>query len=461
MKRAQSVEVLSFQTEKSPVLPSTFFSVDVVVSPPPSESPPPLPPRERDSPSVHGVLNTAPALVNDTIIIAEKQPPPIPSSHPKPATHLTKNAAAPQLSSGASKTRMRTNSNSSNSKTSTQKQRSSTGVLFGVKDKELPAQDIVKETRKLFESNSTGGRRAGAKAGSKVGGMTKAKSTSSLYSKSPSRSSSLEKAGRPVTTSQSSKSGYSSSNPQRRPSTSPARPKLPSKTSSATPRPALPAKPSHLSPMVNGKPASSLRSTIVDRHVQKVTPTKVVKSNYDKKSTGAFRPAGAGAGAPSQTASSGLVKASLANVIPSDTPSSEQDAKTRDLENKSIQLNLRPINSESDTEKGANDKGTKRITSASIQNIRNSGNVVNFVFDDKSGGGKTHLPGTSESAKSSPPKQVRQLGHLQQVSPCLPVSLLAISPRLSNTHCSLVSNCIQFPHSNLKMQEFVKGFLLL
>ena len=138
-----------------------------------------------------------------------------------------------------------------------------------------------------------------------------------------------------------------------------------------------------------------------------------------------------------------------------------QDAKTRDLENKSIQLNLRPIKSENDTEKGANDVGTKRITSTSIQNIRNSGNVVNFVFDDKSGGGKTHLPGTSESAKSSPPKQVRQLGHLQQVSPCLPVSLLAISPRLSSTHCSLVSNCIQFPHSNLKMQEFVKGFLLL
>merc|ERR1719361_1272726 len=161
--------------------------------------------------------------------------------------------------------------------------------------------------------------------------------------------------------------------------------------------------------MVNGKPASSLRSTIVDRHVQKVTPTKVVKSTYDKKSTGAFRPAGAGAGsgAPSQTASSGLVKASLANVIPSDTPSSEQDAKTRDLENKSIQLNLRPINSESDTKKGTDDKGTKRITSASIENIRNSGNVVNFVFNDKSSGVKTHLPaGAPDQAKGSPPKQV-------------------------------------------------------
>merc|ERR1719410_2225292 len=98
MKRAQSVEVLSFQTEKSPVLPSTFFSVDVV-SPPPSESPPPLPPRERDSPSVHGVLNTAPALVNDTVIIADKQPPPIPSSHPKPANQLlAKNAS--QLPAG-------------------------------------------------------------------------------------------------------------------------------------------------------------------------------------------------------------------------------------------------------------------------------------------------------------------------------------------------------------------------
>ena len=392
MKRAQSVEVLSFQAEKPPVLPSTFFSVDVV-SPPPSESPPPLPPRERDSPSVHGVLNTAPALVNDTVIIADKQPPPIPSSHPKPANQLlAKNAS--QLPAGPAKTKIRAN-NSSNAKPSTQKQRSSNGVLFGVKDKELPAQDIVKETRKLFESNnSTGGRRAVTKVTSKAGGLTKSKSTSNLYSKSPSRSSSLEKPKR-AGTGQSPRTGYSSS-PQRRPSSSPARPKLPSKATSSTPRPALPAKPSHLSPMVNGKTASSVRSAVADRqNVQKVTPSKVVKS----KSPGSLL--------SSQTGSSGLVKASLANVIPSDTPSREQDAKTRDLENKSIQLNLRPIKSENDTEKGANDVGTKRITSTSIQNIRNSGNVVNFVFDDKSGGGKSHLPGSSESAKSPPPKQVR------------------------------------------------------
>ena len=409
MKRAQSVEVLSFLAEKTPVLPSTFFSVDSGVSPPPSESPPPLPPRERDSPSVHGVLSSAPALVNDQIIIADKQPPPIPSSHPKPAPATSKTSAAP-LSSGASKPKMRS-TGSNHSKTGNQKQRSSTGVLFGVKDKELPAPDIVKETRKLFESNSSAGRRAGTR----TGGLTKAKSTSSLYSKSPSRSNSVEKAvARPATKpSGSGRSGYSSS-PQRRPSTSPARPKLPSKTSSssAVARPALPAKPSHLSPMVNGKP-SSVRSSIVERHLQKVTPTtsaatKAVKSNYDKKSTGALR----AVAAPVQTGSSngGLVKASLANVIPSDSPGLEQDAKTRDLEHKSIQLNLRPINSEKETKKGTDDKGTKRITSASIENIRNSGNVVNFVFNDKSSGVKTHLPaGASDSAKTSPPKQVREI----------------------------------------------------
>ena len=164
--------------------------------------------------------------------------------------------------------------------------------------------------------------------------------------------------------------------------------------------------------MVNGKP-SSVRSSIVDRHLQKVTPTttsatKAVKSNYDKKSTGALR----AVAAPVQTGSSngGLVKASLANVIPSDSPGLEQDAKTRDLEHKSIQLNLRPINSEKETKKGTDDKGTKRITSASIENIRNSGNVVNFVFNDKSSGVKTHLPaGASDSAKTSPPKQVREI----------------------------------------------------
>ena len=143
----------------------------------------------------------------------------------------------------------------------------------------------------------------------------------------------------------------------------------------------------------------------MDRHLQKMTPTttKAVKSNYDKKSPGAFR----AAASPAQTGSNGgLVKASLANVIPSDSPGLEQDAKTRDLEHKSIQLNLRPINSEKETQKGTDDKGTKRITSASIENIRNSGNVVNFVFNDKSSGGKTHLP--SDQAKSSPPKQVRE-----------------------------------------------------
>ena len=164
--------------------------------------------------------------------------------------------------------------------------------------------------------------------------------------------------------------------------------------------------------MVNGKP-SSVRSAIVDRHQQKVPPTttKPVKSNYDKKSTGALRAATAPAAQTgSHNSNGGLVKASLANVIPSDSPGLEQDAKTRDLEQKSIQLNLRPINSEKETKKGTDDKGTKRITSASIENIRNSGNVVNFVFNDKSSGGKSHLPGgASDSAKGCPPKQVREI----------------------------------------------------
>ena len=384
MKRAQSVEVLSLQSEKSSVvLPYTYFDGDHDRPPPPCESPPPLPPRDRDSPSVLAVLNN-PALVNEVIIVPDKTPP-------KPTT---KTSAKPLHQTGliSSNTRPKQQQHTTNAKTLPSK-RASTGVLFGVKDKELPAPDIVKQTRKLFETNtgSGAGRRfSGAKNGS--GNLTKAKSTSSLYTKPPSRSNSFDmplsrtarkKSEEDLSQRPQVKSGTSPSRKYSRTNSSPARtPKLPSKPTptKTTPRPALPAKPSHL--VGNVKPANS---AIVDRHVQKVTPTKIVNSKNFSKS------------------SPGLVKASVATVIPS-------DVTNRDLESKSIQLNLHPINSDNNTtENGSDTVGVKRVSTASIQNIRKSGSHVNIKFDDSSSSSakiKTHLPG-GDVKKTLPPKQVK------------------------------------------------------
>ena len=161
------------------------------------------------------------------------------------------------------------------------------------------------------------------------------------------------------------------------------------------PRPALPAKPSHL----GGKPVSS---AIVDRHVQKVTPTKnlarpgamrdsVRASPARSQEPGALRDSVRA----SPGRSGGLVKASVATVIPSD---SKELSRSKELGSASIQLNLHPIKAESDGE------GVKRVSSSSIQNIRNSGNHVNFKFDDKKGP-RNHLPGL-ENKKTLPPKQV-------------------------------------------------------
>ena len=94
-----------------------------------------------------------------------------------------------------------------------------------------------------------------------------------------------------------------------------------------------------------------------------------------------------------------MVKASVATVIPSDSRNASQD-----LGSKSIQLNLHPINiGQSHSENDA-DMGVKRVSASSIQNIRNSGNHVNFKFDDKKVA-KNHLPGI-ENKKVLPPKQV-------------------------------------------------------
>merc|ERR1719483_1430778 len=147
MKRAQSVEVLTVQSDNShrqiaaPPLPDTFFQTGV--SPPPLESPPPLPPREKGldtPPTIHSVLQST-TLASDNIVIAESKAPPLRATQPKPR------AIEPV------KPKQPINTKKSSAKKPT------TGVTIGVKDRELPKADTVKETRKLFEANdpSSGG----------------------------------------------------------------------------------------------------------------------------------------------------------------------------------------------------------------------------------------------------------------------------------------------------------------
>lgn len=110
----------------------------------------------------------------------------------------------------------------------------------------------------------------------------------------------------------------------------------------------------------------------------------------------------------------GLVKASLANVVPSDKISAKGAKVTNnvnaDSDARPIHLKLHPLVQQADQTQNdslEDEEGIKRISQASIQNIRNDGNVVNFIFDDKSPGVKSYLPGSSPpDSKNSPPKQV-------------------------------------------------------
>lgn len=95
--------------------------------------------------------------------------------------------------------------------------------------------------------------------------------------------------------------------------------------------------------------------------------------------------------------SNGLVKASLATVIPS------EDLDQRSVHLSSINSGARAneITANKDATEDASDEGTKRVSQASIENIRNNGNHVKINFDDKKN--NSHLP----ASKALPPKQVK------------------------------------------------------
>ena len=398
MKRAQSVEVLSILAEASPrphraqastgdeeeeeAEEETFYQAS---GPPPQESPPPLPPRERDStPPVLNVLHSSPALVNDSLVLVEKKATTPSSSR---STGKSTSASTVKQKTGAgrqpSPRQPASPRQAPNAKKSSQN-RPSAGLLFGVKDKELPAPDTVKETRKLFESG--GGTGVGRRFGKSSGGLTKSKSTSSLYTRPNSRSNSQEKPGLGMARKKSEedlhrsavthKSRTGSSPARRTPSSSsssssttrktPGRVSSPGRTSTSSPapRPSIPAKPSHLSPST--------------------------RPSYRRTASSPSQPP-----LPARASAPGVVKATPANVVPTTTSKTSNSSSSRP----------RPVLEE----------GVKRISQESIENIRSDGNVFNINVDEKTSGAKSHLPGSPQETKYSQPKQVRLFNFISPI----------------------------------------------
>ena len=244
MKRAQSIEVLSVNgndpsaetTARIPRRPST-------------EAPPPLPPKSQPLPVDAAVSS----LANDDIVIVEK-------SSRKDSSSGSNRKVSPGQDSLAGRPSYK---------------RRSTSVLFGLAEKELPAPDTVKETRKIFESRSGGanGRRPGPFLYARnVGGssssaaMTKSRSTSSLYVRSQSVDQGASAAGRKASSSGDKKPAAVLATPKRTSSPATRKTSLQLSTDSskaaASRKPSLPAKPTNVPSTTSyaPPPSSALKS---------------------------------------------------------------------------------------------------------------------------------------------------------------------------------------------------------
>lgn len=149
MKRVQSVEVLNVSE------PGSRSSLEGKVGEGGGPIPPPLPPKAEKS-TLETVVNS---LANDNVRVYDRKGKPI--------------TREPIVRSGESSVNALPRRPLF--------QRRSSSLLFGVEEKELPAPDTVKETRKIFESRSggPGGRKPGPffYGGNRI----KSRSTSSLY----------------------------------------------------------------------------------------------------------------------------------------------------------------------------------------------------------------------------------------------------------------------------------------
>lgn len=177
IKRCQSVEVLS-------VTDRIMSRKSAAAASPTTESkPPPLPPKSERP--LETILNTT--LANDNIVVEGN------------GVEIEINAAADKKVVTFRNSPPEVSPTSMASLKKPFHKRRSSGLLFGVEERELPAPDIVKDRRKIFETidkTSTG--RGGV--GGRGSFLTKSQSTSSLYSStySNSRSPSRERSNNDV-----------------------------------------------------------------------------------------------------------------------------------------------------------------------------------------------------------------------------------------------------------------------
>jgi hypothetical protein len=161
MKRCQSVEVLSVNDR----IPRRSAE---------SGAPPPLPPKSEPRP-LETILNTA--LANENVVVDDRTGGGRPAA--EKSVTFRKSATPPEVSP----------TSMASLKRPFHKRRSS-GLLFGVEERELPAPDTVKETRKIFESID---KTSSGSSSARAPFLTKSQSTSSLYlpastlARSPSR----------------------------------------------------------------------------------------------------------------------------------------------------------------------------------------------------------------------------------------------------------------------------------
>ncbi len=379
IKRAQSVEVLSISEQSSGTsssgsselssptrqhrLPMRYIFEPPAQSPPQGgvEAPPPLPPKgER---SIDKVVNS---LANDVAVVDKTGPPSRPSvAQPPPLVRAIDASAG---------------------RRPLYKRRSSS-LLFGVEEKELPAPDTVKETRKIFESRSG---RAPVPSYRTLG--VKSKSATALY---PSRSRSVD--GRlarrdPEDSVQTRQQSAISSSQQRqsRPSQSvapqpsprgPAATAVASAALASSSKPSLPSKPAHLTPT----------KTSTHRTSHGNSPSSYAPAPFRKKSE--------------ESVTAGIVSVSsfvvppLRHIKGETPPKKEED-----------QLGAERYSRLAREELDKDDEGIKLVSSDSISRIRQGGNSVSFNFKGNANGAgnRNYLPksGGSLDKENSVGRQV-------------------------------------------------------
>ena len=331
IKRCQSVEVLSVNDR----VPRKSVETN--------NKPPPLPPKTERP--LENILNTT--LANDNIIVDGVVDVEI---EEKKSVKFRPEVSATSMAS---------------LKKPFHKRRSS-GLLFGVEERELPAPDTVKETRKIFESIDKTGRNGGRSSF-----LTKSQSTSSLYSSTFSRSPSRERSndvlsnGRLVR--KKSDENLSSGSSSRR-QVSPQR------------------RVTYVN-YINNKSSLYRNNAATQKlNAKPSLPTKPTNLNYNRQNSA------------DQESSAPVLPAKKSSIS---SPIASPDKKTISAAPKLSPRKSSVVVDEEDLE-----EGTKVISNDSLKNIRQSGATYSFSFQSENStknqnGTKNYLPNLATS------KQVR------------------------------------------------------